>query len=260
MGIYKPKGQSLVVPSAGDLASVILGTQTSNLLGYYKCDDASGSLTDSSSNSNDLAVQGSGATYGIAGLNGDAVNGNSTQGWNNNGTPDTGVSFMVGDNGFTLIQFVQSAGSAQTTRIVGYGSSQGNFQCYDEQHNASGNRGMQSVGNAIFDVGNMNNTRASFLDDTTNFFMVGIKSDLGGGTSGDDALQSIKNGVVVAVNTTPTFTAGTPARLDVLCVNSVIITNDLSIYGGWDQQHVCFWDSELTDAEILAIAEAAGTT
>jgi len=261
MGIYKPKGSSLVAPSGGDLASVILSTQPSNLLGYYKCDDASGSLVDSSSKGNDLAVQGSGATYGVDGLNGDAVNGNATQGWNNNGVPDTGVDFMPGDNGFTIIQFVRSAGGPLVARNAGWGSSTGNSQCYDMQFNASGNRSMLSIGNQVTSFGNMNVLRTNILDDTTSWHMVGVISELGGGTTGDDAIRTIKNGIITVGKTNLTFFASPQTdQLDVNCVNSIVISSDASVYGGWDQQHVCLWNTELTAAEVLAISDAAGTT
>lgn len=263
MGIYKPKGQSLVVPGvAAGLAGTIIATQNANLRGYYKCDEASGALQDSSGKGNHLAVQGTGATYGITGRVGDAVTGNGTQGWNNDGATDSGVDFLPGDSGFTIMALIRSDGTnGNLNRLFGFGSSTSNVQLYDREWNTSGARTLTSVGNEITTLGNITHIATNILDDTLAFYLIGLRSDLGEGTTGDDAISRIDDGVVTQVKTDMTFrTSGEDVdHLDALCVNSFVHTGqDNSVYGTWYMQHVCLWDTELTDAEILAIAEAAG--
>ena len=52
-----------VVAGPATIHSQMLGTQPPDLVGLYKCDEASGPLIDYSGNGNNLAVQGTGHTY-----------------------------------------------------------------------------------------------------------------------------------------------------------------------------------------------------
>jgi hypothetical protein len=244
----------------GVLPSQVLATQSANLLGYYQCNDESGGLVDSGPKGNDLAEQGSGHTYGIEGRVGTAVSGNGTGGWNNGGTVDTGVDFLPGENGFTMMALIGSDGTnGNLFRLFGWGSSTSNVQCYDREWNTSGARTLTSVGNEITTLGNITHAATNILDDTLDFYLVGLRSDLGEGTTGDDAISRIDDGVVTQVKTDLTFTTSDPDHLDLNCVNSFVHTGaDTGQYGTWYIQHVMLWNTELTDTEILDIAVAAG--
>jgi hypothetical protein len=237
------------------LASTIKSTQPGNLRGYYKCDEVSGALQDSSGNANHLAVQGSGATYGISGLVGDAVNGNGTQGWNNDGAVDSGVSFLPGDNGYTVMTLVRSQTPVQDKRFLGFGSSVGNIQAYLAQWTQSGNRTPRTYHNSV-GTGTVNVLMSNLLPDT-DWHLLGLRTTLGGGSP--DLMESILDGTVATLSSDITWAASPGTVLDTICVNSMVHTGiDRGFYGGWDLQHACVWDSELTDAEILTIAQVAG--
>lgn len=260
MGIYKPKGQSLVVPgAAGDLASVILGTQSANLLGYYKCDDASSPLVDSSGSGNDVVEVGTGHTYGISGQVGDAVNGNFTGGWNNAGSAGALTPFLPGDNGATMIAIVRPQGALNTDRLLGFGSTEG---CFFEilQLNTSGNRSIQTNGTAVSSNSVLNNV-VNLLPDT-GFHLISMRAvvaGVGGPNGPDDLDVGVDTDTPSHIDDTTWRVIPQTAELDDVAINSVMFNDtDFANYGGWDIQHVAFWGVDLTDSELSAIATAAG--
>lgn len=263
MGIYKPKGSSLVVSSAaaGGIAGAILGTQTSSLLSYYKCDDSSSQLIDSSANGNDLAEVGTGHSYGIAGLVGDAVNGNQTGGWNN----DTGgaefAGVMPGDNGLTICALLRPQTPLDIDRLFGFGSSGGNVQYYGAQQIIAGNRSLRNYTNAVSSTSTNISVTNAFPDTDWHFFAVrSLVAGIGGVDGPDDLHYFIDDDGGTKVDDTTWLTLPQISTLDQMCINSVVIAGSDTggNYGTWDIQHVAMWNISLTDSELSDIAQAAG--
>ena len=244
------------------LSAAILATQSSNLMGYYPCDDASGSLTDLSDNGNDLAAQGTGHTYSVTGQVGDAVRGNLTGGWNNDGVQDAGVSFLPGDNGFTMMALVKSAGLSlqlSVNRFLGCGppdSQGGNIQLYYAHMSQARNRSVQTIGAAV-SSSTINVLQTDYLPDNTDWHHLVFRC-FPNGASG--TLDTFMDNIETSPLATTTWNTGPSNILGCLCINSLVNSGagDRSVYGSMLLQHVAFWDADLTDSEITVIFDETG--
>lgn len=255
MGIYKPKGSSLVVPAGGSLESVILSTQAASLMGYYKCDDASGDLVDSSGHGLDIQAFGSGHTYGVTGHIGDAVQTNGTGGWSNGET--AGTRTMNPINGFTMLALLNNASGIDSNEIFSFGHGDFNRQVRMVGSNISNGFNLRSLGNAVSSNSIINSFTA--FSDTGNWHHVGFRGRTAaqgatGGVGGPDDLDRIVDGVITNLDTT----TWTNTTLDAVGVLMTYINVDAGSYWSGPIQHVAFWNTPLTDSEISNIFDATG--
>ena len=241
------------------VAAQILNTQPSSLKGYYPCDDASTQLTDLSIHSNHLPEVGSGHTYSIAGYSGNAVNGNFTGGWNNSTSAGAFTPLQVGDNGMTMCAIVRPQGTAATHRLFGFGGTEGAwFEC--KQNASAANRTIETSGNNV-SLNSIINVVTNHLPDTDWHFigMTATVAGIGGPLGPDDLHVFLDTDTPTKIDDTTYRTTPFTHEIDDVWINALLFSNaNQGDYGGWDLQHVAFWDATLTDDEIADIATAAG--
>lgn len=243
-------GNGLIAPSGAVLGveAQILATRASNLIGYYKCDEASGSLADSSGNGNTLTVLGSGHVYGVAGHEGDAVDGSGTGGWSTGAAGISGGTFNP-SSGFTFAILFKPPASTNTNMIsVARDASLAGMRVFGSLFD-SGGEGVSTQGLGIGTAGGDFPNSAVPAGDWHHM----VCRMTNGGFS--DQVDLFVDGAHMTTST-GTFTS---IVLDTLGIASMYINgaDDGSYYDG-PVQHAAFWDVELTDGEISTLFASTG--
>jgi hypothetical protein len=251
MGIHRPKGQNIIVPGGGGgISAVILATQPANLLGYYKCDDASGSLVDSSGNGNDLPITGSGQTYGITGLGdlGDAVRGGGSGGWGDTSAISGGVFNATAGLTMGLVCRRGSTGGVFQETFCSCGHSALNRQYRAAYGNTTGHWFSQNaiMTPALGIIPTHANDTTTWRTFAFRFNPSSLLADVF-----TDGVQEVSKTMSTAID----------ADLDTIGICDLIISG-VSAGSHHDMvlQHVYFYNTDLSDAEIIAIQDETGLT
>jgi hypothetical protein len=232
------------------ISPTITGTQPANLKGYWKCDEPTGTtLADSSGNGKDLTITGTINTnywLGEAGLSGASFRTDGVAGFASR--TDSVIPSLDGVN-FTFFAFFKGATDFTSGNALGISNSgNGNNRVGIGILNglplpgggaetgaiARGNTGVMSTamhGGKAFD-GTWHSL--AFRRNGTNF-------------------QLFVDGVIVASSSATLATGSTCNRTTLMHS----ITNVATNFAKGSVQHAAIWNTNLTDAEILAIHQSA---
>ena len=241
----------------GGFGATILATQTGHIVGYWKCDEPSGTvLADSSGHSKDLNIQGTINTNYFLGEAGEQGTCFRTDGVSGHAFRSDGVLPAIDTTNFTLFALFKGGSdfNGGAALCVSRHDTERQEAFLGNNRGAAGPAGqMQGSGKARGGtpvMGNPITGGIAFPGDGT-WHSVAFRRN---GTQFDLFVDS-----VIVNSTVATLVSGTAAPDRTSLMHPIFVSNPPGGYALGSVQHAVIWDTALTDAELSNIQTARNT-